>query len=89
MQRREISVTNPQGLHGRACARVVALASRFRCNVSLVVAGRRASGRSIVAVMMLAAAFGSTVTLEVDGPDEVAAMAAMVQLFDTGLQPRR
>jgi phosphotransferase system HPr-like phosphotransfer protein len=36
-----------------------------------------------------AASFGSTVTLEVDGPDEVAAMAAMVQLFDTGLQPRR
>jgi phosphocarrier protein len=89
MQIRHLSVTHPAGLHARACGRVVSLASRFRCNVSLVVAGRRASARSIVALMMLAAAFGSTVTVEVDGPDELAAMAAMIQLFDAGLQPSR
>jgi len=56
--------------------------------VCLVVAGRRASARSIVAVMMLAAAVGSTVRLEVDGPDEQAAMSALVQLFDQGLEQR-
>jgi phosphocarrier protein HPr len=89
MQVREVALTNPHGLHARACARVVALASRFRCNVSLVVAGRRASARSIVAVMMLAAAMGSTVRLEVDGPDEDAAMSALVQLLDKGLTQRR
>ena len=88
MQIREVPVTNPQGLHARACARIVALASHFRANVCLVVAGRRASARSIVAVMMLAAAVGSTVRLEVDGPDEQAAMTALVQLFDQGLEQR-
>ena len=82
MQVREIPVTNPHGLHARACARIVELASRFRCNVSLIVAGRRASARSIVAVMLLAAAVGSTVRIEADGPDEQAAMTALVQLFD-------
>jgi phosphocarrier protein len=86
MQIREIPVTNPNGLHARACARIVELASRFRCNVSLVVAGRRASARSIVAVMMLAAAVGSTVRLEIDGPDEHAAMSALVGLLSTGLR---
>ena len=85
MQIREIPVTNPQGLHARASARVVALAARFRCNIWLVVAGRRASARSIVAVMLLAASMGATVRVEADGPDEQAAMAAFVQLFDTGL----
>ena len=86
MQIREIPVTNPNGLHARASARVVELASRFRCNVSLVVAGRRASARSIVAVMMLAAAVGTTVRLEVEGPDEQAAMSALVYLFNSGLR---
>lgn len=89
MQIREIPVTNPEGLHGRASARVVALASRFRCNIWLVVAGRRASARSILAVMMLAASVGTTVRVEADGPDEQAAMAAMVQLFDAGLVAAR
>jgi phosphocarrier protein len=86
MQIREIPVTHPQGLHARASARVVTLASRFRCNIFLVVAGRRASARSIVAVMMLAATMGSTVRVEADGPDEQAAVAAMVQLFQDGLR---
>jgi phosphocarrier protein HPr len=88
MQIREIPVTNPHGLHARASARVVALASRFRCNVWLVVAGRRASARSILAVMMLAAAVGTTVRIEVEGPDVQAAMSALVQLFDAGLRER-
>ena len=85
MQVREVPVTNPHGLHARAAARIVALASRFRCNVSLIVAGRRASARSIVAVMLLAAAVGTTVRIEADGPDEQAAMTALVQLFDREL----
>ena len=82
MQIREIPVTNPHGLHARACARIVVLSARFRCNGSLVVAGRRASAANLIAVMMLAAAFGSTVRLEVEGPDEHAAMSALVHLFD-------
>ena len=86
MQVREIPVTNPHGLHARASARVVHLASRFRSSVSLVVGGRRASARNIVGVMMLAAAVGSTVRLEVEGPDEDAAVSALVDLFGDGLE---
>jgi phosphocarrier protein len=88
MQVREIPVTNPHGLHARASARVVQLSSSFRSSVSLVVGGRRASARNIVGVMMLAAAFGSTVRLEVEGPDEDAAVSALVDLFDDGLESR-
>jgi phosphocarrier protein len=84
MQIREIPVTLPLGLHARASARVVALAQRFRADIWLVVAGRRASARSIVAVMMLAAAVGSVVRIEASGPDEQAAVEAMVQLLDAG-----
>ena len=63
------------------CARIVQVASRFRCRVSLANGVRRASGRSIVAVMLLAAAVGTTIVVETDGPDEVAAMIAIVSLL--------
>jgi phosphocarrier protein HPr len=88
MQMRELSVINRLGLHARACARIVQIASRFRCNVSLVVKGRRASARNIVAVMLLTASVGTTVRLETDGPDEVAAMRAITALFHDGFGER-
>ncbi len=88
MQVREIAVTNPHGLHARACARIVQLSSHFRSSVSLVVGGRRASARNILAVMMLAAAVGATVRLEVEGPDEVAALSALAELLQDGLSSR-
>ena len=82
MQKREILVTNRLGLHARASAKVVALAAHFRSHVTLVCAGRRASARSMVAVMLLAASMGSTIMLEAEGPDEADAMTAMVALID-------
>jgi phosphocarrier protein HPr len=88
MQVREIEITNRLGLHARACARIVHIASRFRCEVSLVSGMRRASARSIVAVMLLAAAVGTTVRVETDGPDEQAAMTAIVSLLSDGLERR-
>ena len=88
MQIREIQITNRQGLHARACARIVQIASRFRCEVSLTSGMRRASARSIVAVMLLAAAFGTTIRVEADGPDEQAAMSAIVSLLSEGLERR-
>ena len=88
MQTREIEITNRHGLHARACARIVQVASHFRCNVSLVSGMRRASARSIVAVMLLAAAVGTTIRVETEGPDEMAAMSAMVSLLNDGLEQR-
>ena len=88
MQTRSIAITNRHGLHARPCARIVILAGRFRSNVSLVVRGRRASARNIVAVMLLTATVGTTVRLEIDGPDEVEAMREIAALFHDGLGER-
>ena len=88
MQIYELAITNRLGLHARACAKVVRIASRFRCNVSLVVKGRRASARNIVAVMLLTASVGTTVRLEVDGPEEVVAMREIAALFHDGFGER-
>lgn len=88
MQTRNIAITNRLGLHARACGRIVTIAARFRSNVSLVVRGRRASARNIVAVMLLTASVGTTVRLEIDGPDELEAMRAIAALFHDGLGER-
>jgi phosphocarrier protein HPr len=81
MQTRLVEITNRLGLHARACAKVVRVASRFRCNVCLIWNGRRASARSMVAIMLLAAGVGATIRVETSGPDEAEAMTAMVQLI--------
>ncbi len=84
MQIRHVAVVNRLGLHARACAQIVRHAARFRARVSLEFRGRCANARSIVAVMMLAAAVGSTVTIVAEGPDEAQAVEAIVSLFDAG-----
>ncbi len=88
MQTRTIAISNRLGLHARACSKIVQIASRFRSNVSLVVKGKRASARNIAAVMLITASVGTTVRLEVDGPDEVQAMRAITALFHDGLGER-
>jgi phosphocarrier protein HPr len=88
LQTRIVAIDNPRGLHARACARIVSIASRFRSKVSVVVNGRRASARNIVAVMVLTAAVGTNLRLEIEGPDEVEAMRAISALFHDGLGER-
>ncbi|MBP6564770.1 MAG: HPr family phosphocarrier protein [Burkholderiales bacterium] len=81
MQTREIRLRNAKGLHARVAARVVKVAGRFRSRVVITVGERRANARSIMAVLMLAAAMGATVRLETEGPDEQAAIEAMVAVL--------
>jgi phosphocarrier protein HPr len=82
MQKRELRIVNRLGLHARAAAQIVHLASRFKCSVALVFNDRRANARNIIAVMMLAASVGSTITIETSGPDESEAMSAITQLVN-------
>jgi phosphocarrier protein len=81
MQQQDIEVTNKLGLHARASAKLTQLASKFKSEVHLMRNGRRVNAKSIMGVMMLAAAKGTTVTLETAGPDEGEALAAISALF--------
>ena len=89
MQSRRLVISNPRGLHAQACARIVNIAQRCRCNLFLVAKGRRVSARSIVAVMLLTASVGATVRIEADGPDEAVAIREIATLFHDGLGERR
>jgi phosphocarrier protein len=84
MQQRDVEVVNKLGLHARPSARLTQLASRFKSKVYLSRNGRRVNAKSIMGVMMLAAAKGSTITLETEGEDEVEAMEALADLISSG-----
>jgi phosphocarrier protein HPr len=81
MLEREIEVVNRLGLHARAAAKLVQLLGSFRSNATLIARGREVNGKSIMGVMLLAAAQGSKVTLRLQGEDEDEAMEAACALF--------
>lgn len=82
MIERELLVANRLGLHARATARLVQVLSGYRCNAALSAKGREVNAKSIMGVMLLAAGPGTPVVLRVDGADEAAAAAAVVELFE-------
>ncbi len=77
---REVEIVNRLGLHARAAAKLVTLASSFSADVRIRKDGRQVSGKSIMGVMMLAAAQGSRITLVAEGEDQVQALDALAQL---------
>ena len=82
MQQRDIEIVNKLGLHARASAKLTQLAGQFAAEVWISREGRKVNAKSIMGVMMLAAAKGSIVALETDGPDEAEAMTALVGLIN-------
>ena len=82
MQQLEVEITNKLGLHARASAKLTQLAGKFQSEVWMSRNGRRVNAKSIMGVMMLAAARGTTVTIETSGPDEEEAMAALLALIN-------
>ena len=81
MQRREAEIVNRLGLHARASAKLTQLASGYECDVWLERSGRRVNAKSIMGVMMLAAAKGAVIAIETDGDDEETALQAIVDLI--------
>jgi phosphocarrier protein len=81
MAEREIEIVNKLGLHARASAKLTQTASQFQSDVWLSRNGRRVNGKSIMGVMMLAAAKGAQIHIETQGPDEDAALTALVDLI--------
>jgi phosphocarrier protein len=84
MQQQDVEIVNKLGLHARPSARLTQLASSFRSNVFMSRNGRRVNAKSIMGVMMLAAAKGSTITLETEGDDEKEAIDALAGLIASG-----
>ncbi len=82
MAEREIEIINKLGLHARASAKLTQTAGQYQSEVWLSRNGRRVNGKSIMGVMMLAAARGTTIKLETVGPDENEALAALVALVE-------
>ncbi len=84
MIRREVTIKNRAGLHTRPAASLVKTAARFEAEFTIEKDALEINGKSIIGVMTLAAEQGSTLQLKFDGPDEGAACAAIVELFDRG-----
>ncbi len=81
MLQQEAEIINKLGLHARASAKLTQVAGSFACAVWLSRNGRRVNAKSIMGVMMLAAAKGSKILVETDGPDESGAMQALQKLI--------
>jgi len=81
---RNVVIGNALGLHARAAARFVHLAGTFGAQVLVDRAGRTIDGKSIMGLLLLAAARGSVVTISADGPDEQDAIDALCELVASG-----
>ena len=77
----DAQIVNKLGLHARAAAKLTHIASGFQSEIWLSRSGRRVNAKSIMGVMMLAAGKGSTITIQADGADADAALAAITKLI--------
>ena len=84
MTSKHVTVVNRLGMYARAAARFVHLASRFHADVRVARDERQMDGKSIMGIILLAAACGSTITITPDGDDEVGAVEALVALVASG-----
>ena len=81
MKKKELMIENRLGLHARAAAQIVKSASSYASKITLTKDGLDVDGKSIMGIMMLAAAKGSSVLVEAHGDDEERALLGLEQLF--------
>jgi phosphocarrier protein HPr len=79
-----VEIINPLGLHARAAARFVHVASRFLSSIRVSRLGREMDGKSIMGLLLLSAAQGSAITIIADGPDESDAIGELCALVQRG-----
>jgi phosphocarrier protein HPr len=84
MTSQEVTLVNQLGMHARAAAKFVHLATRFTARVRVGREHREMDGKSIMGILLLAAARGSTITISADGSDERDAVDALVALVQSG-----
>lgn len=80
----EVTIRNRLGLHARAAAKFVHLASRYRAQIRVSRGARVVDGKSIMGILLLAAAHGTTIGISADGADEQDALTALCQLVNSG-----
>ncbi len=84
MTSRSVTVVNQLGMHARAAAKFVHLATRFQSHVRVARDARQMDGKSIMGILLLAAACGSTITITAEGADERDAVDALTALVQSG-----
>jgi phosphocarrier protein len=84
MEERTFMIKNKLGLHARAAGLLVRTANRYQAEITIEKDGIVANAKSIMGVMMLAAAVGSTVRIKAEGPDASKAVRALGRLIDRG-----
>jgi phosphocarrier protein HPr len=84
MVSRTVTVVNQLGMHARAAAKFVHLATRFQAHVRVARDGREMDGKSIMGILLLAAARGSSIRISAEGTDEREAIAALAALVESG-----
>ena len=84
MTARTVTVVNQLGMHARAAAKFVHLAGRYEARIRVSRQGREVDGKSIMGILLLAAARGSSVTISADGSDEQDAVDALAALVTSG-----
>lgn len=80
---RRLLIVNKKGLHARASAKFVQVVDQFQANVTVTRAGETVGGRSIMGLLTLGAAKGTTITVTAQGPDAEASLAAIDNLVAT------
>ena len=83
MQTKSITIVNKLGLHARAAARLVQVASKYDCDINIFLNGKKVNGKSIMGIMMLAASRGSVVEITTSGADEKSAMDGLEALIQS------
>ncbi len=88
MLRQSITIINKRGLHARAAAKFVILASKYTSSIFLCRDNQQLNGKSIMGIMSLAASKGTELDILVEGEDEAEAMQALVELVESGFEEK-
>jgi phosphocarrier protein len=81
---RDVRITNTLGMHARAAARFVQVATGYQARITVSRDSRAVDGKSLLGLLLLAARCGSVITITADGPDEAAAAETLERLVASG-----
>ena len=84
MKEKNVKIVNKLGLHARPASLIVQTAMAFSSNINIIKDEAKVDAKSIMGILMLAAACGTELKLQTEGPDEEQAMEKMVEIFNNG-----